>query len=694
MSRTFPPERACVRQSWGCRRRNASAETVEGIPIERLQGEQIKEFPMKRAAFALCGVFLSAIQAYGATLLDAAQTEPADRLQARMAGHTHDRAELTRALHLAVRNNPDPAVLGVLIRAGADPKAVLAEHEIVGGEPDEHLPDSQQGGTSPLEAAWGDLPKMRVLLEHGADPNERDFEGGTRFAQEAARGSVETVALLLQYGADPDIPVDGPNCPRGPDLDFAPAVEGAPCTALEFALHDPRKVKLLLDAGAHTNRLIYSRALEAGLPADLLQRLDPSRFPDGTPKTADGLFASAAASARRKDFAACLETLDDLHRSFALDNAALASLYYLKSLCGNNNLDDAKKARDLDASRSRNHRQYVSALLHRHEYAEALEALKPALRLAPDDVRLYLYRATCLMHLGKLKQAERDIRKALELEEHPQAHHLRGELHLLARRADRAEQDFVKALALGQKINADRNLLYQAALKEHAGDLDAAARLAQEADARPSGTVPAGAEQQLNGIGSPVLMPAGLIDPVRRTFVVERSALLREMQNSWITLFDGREVDTRRMTIDRLQRAAGRKREQPAEAAPFRYLLTFCVAEPEQALKNIDAAIGLRPDEYVYHFRQGELLYLQGRHEAALKALKKALELGQANRVHRNWLYQAHIAAGKGDMQTALRLADKARASAPARDRQHVEQALSDLLESSTSSNRPKGEQP
>ena len=44
---------------------------------------------------------------------------------------------------------------------------------------------------------------MKLLLEHGADPNARQQMGYTPLHSAASRGDIEMAKLLLRHGADP-----------------------------------------------------------------------------------------------------------------------------------------------------------------------------------------------------------------------------------------------------------------------------------------------------------------------------------------------------------------------------------------------------------------------------------------------------------------------------------------------------------
>jgi ankyrin repeat protein len=83
-----------------------------------------------------------------------------------------------------------------------------------------------------LAVRAGDLPVVQALLDGGADVNAKDEVGTTCLMHAVLNAHVGVVKLLLSKGADAN----------------ARNKKGA--TALLWALHDPNKVKLLLDHGA------------------------------------------------------------------------------------------------------------------------------------------------------------------------------------------------------------------------------------------------------------------------------------------------------------------------------------------------------------------------------------------------------------------------------------------------------------
>ena len=56
-----------------------------------------------------------------------------------------------------------------------------------------------------LWAAWnGDLIKVQIALENGANPNAKNNDGETPLHEASEEGHVEIVKLLLERGVDPN----------------------------------------------------------------------------------------------------------------------------------------------------------------------------------------------------------------------------------------------------------------------------------------------------------------------------------------------------------------------------------------------------------------------------------------------------------------------------------------------------------
>jgi|GEM_PF-2684677 len=56
-----------------------------------------------------------------------------------------------------------------------------------------------------LAAGNGHIAMVKLLLEHGADPNPRNFDGVTALHNAVYENQLDIVALLLDAGADPNI---------------------------------------------------------------------------------------------------------------------------------------------------------------------------------------------------------------------------------------------------------------------------------------------------------------------------------------------------------------------------------------------------------------------------------------------------------------------------------------------------------
>lgn len=600
------------------------------------------------------------LPAAAAGLLDLAQNGTAEEIQNHLARHKESPTDLARALFLAIEKKAPDDVLTLLIKSGADVNACMTVIEIHGGSEDDYQTDSDNFCYSPLQTALDDTRMATLLLRLGADPNVSAFEGETPlFCEVSKKEPTPLLHALLQAGADPNLPLSGPICPRP-----AGEIEGAPCVALEFALNSPEIVRILLDAGARSNRHIHALASRrSSLPHDLLQRLDPTRLPDGSPKSPDSLVSQAIALYRTGDMKGCRATLEDLNSSFALPKSVLSAHYFLRSICTNNDLEDAEKALRYDPTQARNHRQYISALLQKQRYKDALRAFPRALKLTPDDVRLYLYRATCHMQTGSIREAEKDLDKAASLRDLPQLWMQRGELALLQQRPDLAAQHFQTALDKGQKHDAQTTWLYLAALQDYTGNQDEALHSLQRAAVlNPDGKKSA-ANYYEKHLDSIIMMPFGLLAPALKNFLFRRDRIVSVQARNWTEDVNGTVVDSRAGLLQLLAWDI-KKFSLPQEKAAVAYLESFCLADIAQQLKKTALALRLCPKEPVYHFRHGQLLLQQGQYAAARKHLQQAVSLGQKNGLVRNLLAQARIAHEQGAQDTAFQLVKQADAQA------------------------------
>ena len=96
----------------------------------------------------------------------------------------------TTPLLSAVYRDGNQAVVELLLAAGADPNR------------------ADLSGTTPLIAAVrpGQLPAVRVLVEHGATIDAHNRDGDTPLTNAAIWGAGDVVAFLLAAGADPSLP--------------------------------------------------------------------------------------------------------------------------------------------------------------------------------------------------------------------------------------------------------------------------------------------------------------------------------------------------------------------------------------------------------------------------------------------------------------------------------------------------------
>lgn len=91
-------------------------------------------------------------------------------------------------LDIAIRCGP-PAFVAALIAAGADPRAPA----------EDGFPPLFQAIDAPREDRHA---VFAVLLERGADPEQRGLNDGTALHHAVARRDLEAVRLLLAHGAD------------------------------------------------------------------------------------------------------------------------------------------------------------------------------------------------------------------------------------------------------------------------------------------------------------------------------------------------------------------------------------------------------------------------------------------------------------------------------------------------------------
>ena len=124
-------------------------------------------------------------------------------------------------LHNAALSTENPAIVSLLLAAGADPNA------------------TDDDGETPLGlAAWNANPMVTShLLRADADPNIADNEGGTPLYTAVGENSWRVVQLLLGAGADPN----------------AVGNDGWSPLHLAARLNVERIAQLLLDAGANPN---------------------------------------------------------------------------------------------------------------------------------------------------------------------------------------------------------------------------------------------------------------------------------------------------------------------------------------------------------------------------------------------------------------------------------------------------------
>jgi hypothetical protein len=139
------------------------------------------------------------------------------------------------ALYLAAANDGSSATVKLLLDRGANPTER----------------DNQQSTPLLAATAANDLASIRILLEHGADPNDADARGVTALMGAAGNNNLKAVEMLLSRGADVNA-VSKPEVDRtvknGPIAlgNFTALIVAAPAGS-------PEVVKALLDVGAKTD---------------------------------------------------------------------------------------------------------------------------------------------------------------------------------------------------------------------------------------------------------------------------------------------------------------------------------------------------------------------------------------------------------------------------------------------------------
>ncbi len=171
-----------------------------------------------------------------------------------------------------------------------------ADLEIQLGHSAKEINDGDAEGRTPIwwAARRGDLDKVRILLEHGADPKIQDFNAIAPLHKAVADGGDECVAVLLDAGAPVDV-IDEGGSPPIHGISFSPH-------------HRPRTIELLVAHGADVN----ARSGDGGRPLHWCV----GNWTEGTCDTIPNMRSLL-------DFGADIEAVDDFGHTAIMD-----SVYY------------------------------------------------------------------------------------------------------------------------------------------------------------------------------------------------------------------------------------------------------------------------------------------------------------------------------------------------------------------------------
>jgi len=180
------------------------------------------------------GADVNAANAFGATALMWGITDPEKvRLLVAAGADVKARSKMGRTpLWLAAANDGSSATVKMLLERGANPTER----------------DNQQSTPLLAASAANDIMSIRLLLEHGADANDADSFGITPLMNAAGNNSLKAIELLLARGAAVNAvskPEANTSVKKGPIAlgNFTPLLMAAPSAG-------PEVIKALLDAGA------------------------------------------------------------------------------------------------------------------------------------------------------------------------------------------------------------------------------------------------------------------------------------------------------------------------------------------------------------------------------------------------------------------------------------------------------------